>query len=214
LRKLIVKFFAVILILFGLTGVAGSIAGIPISNKYLKSFNTLPEINESVVAGFSSISGTITDVSTTTKNVTQTLIETKNSLSNASLLSDQAGTAFHQISKYVDFDILGYKPLAETSTYFNEIGDTLSELSSQISNTVDSLDVNIQDVDKLSRDFILISTKLDKVSEVSSKTLTLLPIGSFLKVANILLIYIAVLHLMFVIIGLGILSLSAENHNN
>ena len=211
MRKLIIlKFFAVILILFGAAGVVGSIAGIPIANKYLKSFNTLPEINESVVAGFSSISGTIIDVSTTTKNVTQTLIETKKSLSNASLLSDQAGTSFHQISTFVDFDILGYKPLAETSTYFDEIGDTLSELSSQISNTVDSLDVNIRDVNKLSRDFVLISAKLDKVSEVSSKTLTLLPIGSFLKVAYILLIYIAALHFMFVIIGLSILSLSAK----
>ena len=210
MRKLVLKFFAVILILFGVAGVVGSIAGIPIANKYLKSFSTLPEINESVVAGFSSISGTIVDVSTTTKNVTQTLIETKKSLSNASLLSDQAGTAFHQISKYVDFDILGYKPLAETSTYFNDIGDTLFELSNQISNTVDSFDANIQDIDKLSRDFILISAKLDKVSEVSSKILTLLPIGSFLKVAYILLIYIAALHLMFVIIGLGILSLSAK----
>ena len=204
------KIFAVILILFGVAGIVGSIAGIPIANKYLKSVNALPEINESVVAGFSSISGTITDVSTTTKNVTQTLIETKKSLSNASLLSDQAGTAFHQISKYVGFDILGYKPLAETSTYFNDIGDTLSELSNQISNTVDSLDVNIRDVAKLSQDFILISAKLDKVSEVSSKTMTLLPVGSFLKVAYILLIYIAVLHLMFVIIGLSILSLSAK----
>ena len=204
------KIFAVILILFGVAGMVGSIAGIPIANKYLKSVNALPEINESVVAGFSSISGTITDVSTTTKNVTQTLIETKKSLSNASLLSDQAGTAFHQISKYVGFDILGYKPLAETSTYFNDIGDTLSELSNQISNTVDSLDVNIRDVAKLSQDFILISAKLDKVSEVSSKTMTLLPVGSFLKVAYILLIYIAVLHLMFVIIGLSILSLSAK----
>ena len=210
MKILIIKFFAVILTLFGAAGMVGSIAGIPIANKYLKSFNTLPEINESVVAGFSSISGTIIDVSTTTKNVTQTLIETKKSLSSASSLSDQAGTAFHQISKYVDFDILGYKPLAETSTYFNDIGDTLSELSNQISNTVDFLDVNIRDVDKLSQDFILISAKLDKVSEVSSKTMTLLPIGSFLKVTYILLIYIAVLHLMFVIIGLSILSLSAK----
>src|SRR3972149_7365847 len=84
MKKLIVlKYFAVILILFGLAGVVGSIAGIPIANKYLKSFNTLPEINETVVAGFSSISGTIVDVSTTTKNITQTLIETKKSLSNA-----------------------------------------------------------------------------------------------------------------------------------
>jgi hypothetical protein len=210
MRKLVLIFFAVILILFGVAGVVGAIAGIPIANKYLKSIGTLPEINESVVAGFSSISGTVVDVSTTTKNVTKTLIETKKSLSNASLLSDQAGTAFRQISKYVDFDILGYKPLAETSTYFNDIGDTLSELSSQISNTVDSLDANIQDVDKLSQDFILISAKLDKISEVSSKTLTFLQIESFLKVAYILLIYIAVLHLMFVIIGLGILSLSAQ----
>jgi hypothetical protein len=207
MRKLILKFFAVILILFGVAGVVGSIAGIPIANKYLKGINTLPEINEAVVEGFSSISGTIVDVSKTTKNITQTLIETKKSLSNASLLSDQAGTAFHQISKYVDFDILGYTPLAETATYFNDIGDTLSALSSQISNTVGSLDVNIQDVNKLSQDFILISAKLDKVSEVSSKTLTVLPIESFLKVAYILLIYIAVLHLMFVIIGLGMLQL-------
>ena len=207
MRKLVLKFFAVILILFGVAGVVGAIAGIPIANKYLKSINTFPEINESVVAGFSSISGTIVDVSTTTKNVTKTLIETKNSLSNASLLSDQAGTAFHQISKYVDFNILGYKPLAETSTYFNDIGDTLSELSSQISNTVDSLDANIRDVNKLSQDFILISVKLDKISEISSKTLTFLPIESFLKVAYILLIYIAILHLMFLIIGLGMLLL-------
>lgn len=204
---IILKFFAVIIMLFGVAGVVGSLVGIPIANKYLKSFDTLPEINESVVAGFSSISGTIVDVSTTTKNITQTLIETKKSLSNASLLSDQAGTSFHQISNYVDFDILGYKPLAETSTYFNDIGDTLSDLSNQISNTVDSLDVNIRDVDKLSQDFILISAKLDKVSEISNKTLTLLPIGSFLKVAYILLIYIAILHLMFVFIGLGMLQL-------
>ena len=206
-KLIILKFFAVILILFGLAGIVGSIAGIPIANKYLKGINTFPEINESVVAGLSSISGTIVDVSTTTKNVTKTLIETKKSLSNASLLSDQAGTSFHQISNYVDFDILGYKPLAETSTYFNDIGDTLSDLSNQISNTVDSLDVNIRDVDKLSQDFILISAKLDKVSEISNKTLTLLPIESFLKVAYILLIYIAILHLMFVFIGLGMLQL-------
>jgi len=209
-KQIILKFFAFILILFGLAGVAGSIAGIPIANKYLKSFNTLPEINESVVDGFSSITGTITDVSTTTKNVTQTLIETKKSLSNASLLSDQTGVAFRQISKYVDFDILGYKPLAETSIYFNDIGNTLSELSNQISNIVDSLDVNIRDVDKLSQDFISITTKLDKVSKISSSTLTLLPIESFLKVAYVLLIYIAVLHLMFIIIGLCILSISSR----
>jgi hypothetical protein len=80
MKKLIIKFFAVILTLFGAAGIIGSIAGIPIAHKYLKSFNTLPEINESVVAGFSSISGTILDVSTTTKNVNQTLIETKKSL--------------------------------------------------------------------------------------------------------------------------------------
>ncbi|MCL5073127.1 MAG: hypothetical protein M1308_19895 [Actinobacteria bacterium] len=210
MKKLRLKIFAFILVLFGIVGMTGSIAGIPIASKYLKGMNTLPEINETVVAGFSSISATVTDVSSTTKNVTKTLIETKKSLSNASLLSDQAGTAFHQISEDVNFEIFGYKPLAETSTYFKDIGDTLAELSSQILNTVDSLDVNIQDVDKLSQDFILISAKLDKVSEVSNRTLTLLPIESFLRVAYIFLIYIAVLHLMFVIIGLGMLQLSSR----
>lgn len=209
-KPIILKIFAIILIVFGVAGIAASIAGIPVAKKYLKSINTIPEINESVVAGFSSVSGMITDVSATTKNVTQTLNETKRSLSNASLLSDQAADAFYQISKYVEFDILGYKPLEETSAYFNGIGDTLIELSSQISNTADSLDVNIQDVDKLSQDFVMISAKMDKVSEVSSKTLMLLPIESFLKVAYMLLIYIAVLHLMFVIIGLGILSLASR----
>jgi len=209
-KSIILKIFAFILILFGVAGIAGSIAGIPVANKYLRSVNTLPEINESVVAGFSSISGMITDVSATTKNVTQTLTETKESLKNASELSDEAAAAFYEISQYVEFDILGFKPLAETSTYFNDLGDTLTELSGQISNTAGSLDVNIRDVDKLSQDFTQISTKMDKVSEVSSKTLTLLPVESFLKVAYVLLIYIAVLHLMFVITGLGILSLSSR----
>jgi len=209
-KQKILKIFAFIIIIFGAAGMAGSIAGIPIANKYLKNINPLPEIKESVIDGFSSITGTITDVSATTKNVTQTLEETQKSLTNASLLSDQSGKAFHEISKYVDFDVFGYKPLAETSVYFNEIGDTLFELSDQISSTVDSLDVNIQDINKLSQDFILISAKLDNVSKISSKTLTFLPIESFLNVAYMLLSYIAVLHLMFVIIGLGILSLSTK----
>ena len=131
----------------------------------------------------------------------------RESLLAASKTADTSAEAIYSIAELTDFDILGIKPMADASEYFNIIGDNLKTLSASILETANSLQINEDDVLRIGANFKEVSVKLNVISTEINQTVSIIFENNFIKLVNILTTYIIVLHFMFVIIGFSMILL-------
>jgi len=113
--------------------------------------------------------------------------------------------AIYSISKLTDFNILGFKPMAETGQYFNQIGDDLKTLSVSILATAEALKTNEEDLSRIGTNFKDVTLQLNTISGEISHTVSIVVQDNVLNLINILTIYITVLHFMFILIGLSLM---------
>ncbi|MBM3707381.1 MAG: hypothetical protein FJW69_03420 [Actinobacteria bacterium] len=207
-KRIIVFIISIILILFGLSGTALSTFFITKANEFVGNLKQIESINTSIKGGFESITNIASDTHIATVNIASSIKNARQSLQYAADTSKESASAVYSIADLTGFDIFGFKPLEEAGDYFTTIGDNLNLLSQKIEDTANSLQTNEKDVIKLGEDFKEASLKLNMISSELSQTTTLILEGNFIKMINIILIYMAILHFMFIIIGVALITLT------
>lgn len=209
-KKLLVYLFAIILIFFGLAGILTSIIFAGKVKEFSASIKDIENINTSVSLSFEAITSVVKNTQTATENIAESINNAKDSLVSASKTASTSSEAVYSIAEITNFDILGYRPMEEASKYFILLGDNLLDLSQNINQTANSLDVNESDIKILGSDFEEIFSRLETISSEMENTMTFISSGNYSGLMNIAIIYIAVLHFMFLITGLALIGLAKQ----
>jgi hypothetical protein len=204
-KRVFVNILSLILIVFGIAGSVFSIVFMKKINLFTGNVKQIENINTSLKSGFESITIIAKNTGTATENMAASIKSARLSLEAASGTAASSADAIYSISKLTDFDILGFKPMAETGQYFNQIGDDLKTLSVSILATAEALKTNEEDLSKIGTNFEEASLKLNVISGEISKTVSIVVQDNVLNLINILTIYITVLHFMFILIGLSLM---------
>jgi hypothetical protein len=204
-KRVFVNILSLILIVFGIAGSVFSIVFMKKINLFTGNVKQIENINTSLKSGFESITVIAKNTGTATENMAASIKSARLSLEAASGTAASSADAIYSISKLTDFDILGFKPMAETGQYFNQIGDDLKTLSVSILATAEALKTNEEDLSKIGTNFEEASLKLNVISGEISKTVSIVVQDNVLNLINILTIYITVLHFMFILIGLSLM---------
>jgi hypothetical protein len=212
MRRFILTIVSVLLIIFGILGIVFSFVFIPKLSPVSVSNETFNTLSVSITEGFNSISAAMENASIATTNIAESVNNAKDSLETASQVTEETAKAFMEMSKLVDFDVLGLKPFESVYIYFQDGSKSLSALSEDLTKTGQSLSVNSSDIRQLGSGFADISDKINNFSTSFNKTTSSISFDQFSKVLNYLKIYIAVLHAMFILIGFSILFLNAKQN--
>jgi len=210
-KRIIVFIISIILILFGLSGTALSTFFILKANEFVGNLKQIENINTSIKGGFESITNIASNTHIATVNIASSIKNARESLIYASDTSKNSAEAVYSIADLTGFDIFGFKPLEDAGYYFTTIGDNLNMLSQKIEETADALQTNEKDVIKLGEDFKETSVKLNLISSELSQTTTLILENNFIKMVNIILSYMVILHFMFIITGIALITLTRGN---
>jgi len=204
-KRVFVNILSLILIIFGIAGSVFSIVFMKKINLFTGNVKQIENINTSLKSGFESITVIAKNTGTATDNMAASIKSARLSLEAASGTAASSADAIYSISKLTDFDILGFKPMAETGQYFNQIGDDLKTLSVSILATADALKTNEEDLSRIGTNFKEVTVQLDTISGEISRTVSIVVQDNVLNLINILTIYITVLHFMFILIGLSLM---------
>jgi hypothetical protein len=204
-KRVFVNILSLILIIFGIAGSVFSIVFMKKINLFTGDVKQIENINTSLKSGFESITVIAKNTSTATANMAESIKSARLSLEAASGTAASSADAIYSIAKITDFDILGFKPMAETGQYFNQIGDDLKTLSASILATAAALQTNEEDLSRIGTNFEEVSLQLNTISGEISRTVSIVVQDNVLNLINILTIYITVLHFMFILIGLSIM---------
>jgi hypothetical protein len=204
-KRVFVNILSLILIVFGIAGSAFSIVFMQKVNQFTGNVKQIETINTSLKSGFESITTITKNTGIATANMAESIKSARLSLEAASGTAASSADAIYSIAKITDFDILGFKPMAETGQYFNQIGDDLKVLSVSILATAEALQTNEKDIARIGTNFEEVSTKLNVISGEINRTVSIVVQDNVLKLVNILTIYITVLHFMFILIGLSLM---------
>ncbi|MBM3706710.1 MAG: hypothetical protein FJW66_09330 [Actinobacteria bacterium] len=193
---------------FGITGCIPSFAGI----YFVKNFN-IDRVNSTEMlstfgSSMDSVTGLIKDSSTALKNAAGTVLEAKDSLADASKMLDESSVALLEISKLVNFEILGIKPMEGVSRYFISIADDLDSLAVSVEAMSASIGGNAGDLNKISEDLEEISFRLDNFTASFLKTSETVPSFGLKSILYFILIYLGILNIIFVMIGISLLVLN------
>jgi len=210
MRRFILSVIAVLLIAFGIAGIVFSFVFMPKLSPVSISNETLNTLSVSITEGFDSMSIAMKNASIATSDIAESVNSAKDSLETASLVTEETSKAFKEMSKLVDFDILGLKPFESVYVYFQNGSDSLSQLSKDLANTGESLNINSGDIKALGGSLADISGKMNNLSVSFNKTTSSISFDQFDKILGYLKIYIAILHAMFVLIGFSILFLNTK----
>jgi len=210
MKRLILYIISVLLIAFGILGIVFSLVFVPKLSPINLSNETLNTLTVSISEGFDSISTAMKNASVATEDIAGSVITAKDSLETASIVTDDTSKAFKEMSKLVDFDILGLKPFESVSTYFQDGSESLGQLSKDLANTGKSLDANAGDIEQLGGSLDDISVKINNLSVSFSETASSVSFDQFSKIFDYLKIYISVLHAMFILIGFSIIFLNTK----
>ncbi len=204
-RSFFIRTISAIVIVFGVSGLILSAIGLVQLNRYFPSkAGTLASdisLNESI----DSATGLMEDTSIVLKNASLTLDQIEKSLTNSQKLLQNTSKAFFDIAETVNFEILGYRPLEKSYKYFINIGDSLSVLSSDIEATGKHLNTNSRDLVKTSESMDAAAKNINKVYSNFSESLTKIAGYGINSLLKCLLVYIIVLHLIFILIGLAMI---------
>jgi len=214
MRRFILNIISLILIIFGISGIVFSFIFIPKLSPINISNETFNTLSVSITEGFNSIATAMQNASIATTDIAESVNNAKDSLETASKVTDETSKAFKEMSKLVDFDILGLKPFETVYVYFKSGSESLSQLSKDLLNTGKSLYMNSSDIRQLGSDLAEISVKMTNLSVSFNKTTSFISFDQFGKILNYLKIYIAALHAMFILIGFSILFLNAKQDNS
>ena len=118
MRRLILYIISVLLIAFGILGIVFSFVFIPKLSPVNLSNETLNTLTVSITEGFDSISLAMKNAAVATSDIAESVTSAKDSLETASVVTNDTSKAFNEMSKLVDFDILGLKPFESVYTYF------------------------------------------------------------------------------------------------
>ena len=179
-------------------------------NLFTGNVKQIENINTSLKSGFESITVIAKNTGIATDNMAESIKSARLSLEAASGTAASSADAIYSISKLTDFDILGFKPMAETGQYFNQIGDDLKTLSVSILATSEALKTNEEDLSRIGTNFEEASLKLNIISGEISRTVSIVVQDNVLNLINILTIYITVLHFMFILIGLSLILVAKQ----
>ena len=210
MRRFILSVIAVLLIAFGIAGIVFSFVFMPKLSPVSISNETLNTLSVSITEGFYSMSIAMKNASIATSDIAESVNSAKDSLETASLVTEETSKAFKEMSKLVDFDILGLKPFESVYVYFQNGSESLSQLSKDLTNTGESLNINSGDIKALGSSLADISGKMNNLSVSFNKTTSSIPFDQFDKILGYLKIYIAILHAMFALIGFSILFLNTK----
>jgi len=210
MRRFILSVIAVLLIAFGIAGIVFSFVFMPKLSPVSISNETLNTLSVSITEGFDSMSIAMKNASIATSDIAESVNSAKDSLETASLVTEETSKAFKEMSKLVDFDILGLKPFESVYVYFQNGSESLSQLSKDLTNTGESLNINSGDIKALGSSLADISSKMNNLSVSFNKTTSSIPFDQFDKILGYLKIYIAILHAMFALIGFSILFLNTK----
>jgi hypothetical protein len=204
-KRVFVNILSLILIIFGVAGSVFSIVFMKKINLFTGNVKQIENINTSLKSGFESITVIAKNTGTATDNMAASIKSARLSLEAASGTAASSAEAIYSISKLTDFDILGFKPMAETGQYFNQIGDDLKTLSVSILATAEALKTNEEDLSRIGTNFKDVSLQLNTISGEISRTVSIVVQDNVLNLINILTIYITVLHFMFILIGISLM---------
>jgi hypothetical protein len=206
-KSKIVVIFSIIILLFGVIGCILSFGGIYLVRNLNLGVSD-SQIITTVSSSLGSATKTLEDSSTALKNIAITVGAAKDSLGSASVMLLNSSEALVQIAETMNFEIIGIKPLEDTSQYFLSIADDLVILSGNIDNLSQSLGTNVGDINTLSTDLGDISTRLDNVStSLSESTETGLGLG-IKSLLYIILAIMGTLNIMFILIGSSLIILN------
>jgi hypothetical protein len=204
-KRVFVNILSLILIVFGIAGSVFSIVFMKKINLFTGNVKQIENINTSLKSGFESITVIAKNTGAATENMAASIKSARLSLEAASGTAASSADAIYSISKLTDFNILGFKPMAETGQYFNQIGDDLKTLSVSILATAEALKTNEEDLSRIGTNFEDVSLQLNTISGEISRTVSIVVQDNVLNLINILTIYITVLHFMFILIGLSLM---------
>ncbi|MHB1376512.1 MAG: hypothetical protein ACYCXB_03705 [Candidatus Humimicrobiaceae bacterium] len=156
------------------------------------------------------MSAAMKNASIATSDIAESVSNAKDSLETASLVTEETSKAFKEMSKLVDFELLGLKPFESVYIYFQDGSESLSLLSKDLANTGKSLNINSGDIKALGSSLADISGKMNNLSVSFNKTTSSIPFDQFGKILSYLKIYIAILHAMLALIGFSILFLNTK----
>jgi hypothetical protein len=210
MRRFILSIIALLLIAFGILGIVFSFVFIPKLSPVNISNETFSTLSVSIKEGFDSISKAMDNTAVAADNIAESVTGAKNSLETASKVSDETSKAFMEMSKLVDFEILGLKPFEDVYIYFQDGSDSLSALSKDLLVTGKSLNMNSSDIRQLGSSLADISKKINNLSVSFNQTAGSISFDQFGKILSYLKIYIAALHAMFILIGFSILFLNIK----
>jgi hypothetical protein len=210
MKRFVLNVISILLIAFGILGIVFSFVFIPKLSPVSINNETLNTLSISITEGFDSISTAMKNASIATSDIAESVNSAKDSLETASIVTNDTSKAFKEMSKLVDFDILGLKPFESVYVYFQDGSESLSQLSKDLADTGESLNINSGDIKTLGNNLADISGKINNLSVSFNKTTGSISFDQFGKVFNYLKIYIAILHAMFILIGLSILFLNTK----
>ena len=201
-KRIFITIFSIISILFGLSGAIVSFGGIFVLNSYEENIDNIHELSLSVAGTIEKTADMLKNSNETTGHIAESIRITKNTISYTSEISYDSGMAFKEVAGLVGFEILGFQPLWAAEEYFNDIGNNLTGLSEELSMAEDNLEINASDLDRVGRDLENISTELGDVSTRFNQTINSFSIYNLVLIIKYLLVYLAVLNIIFILNGI------------
>jgi len=183
-----------VLIVYGIIG-----AIVCFSN--LSTVASLGGLQAPVEAEFKSVSQTLDHASDAAARAAASIREGKSALHSGSEVVEQAADAFGAISDVAGFEVLGWRPFGTAGPYFKQLDGNLEKLAIELVKTGDAMEGNAADMELIADDLMDVSNNFDMIA----RKFTSDGGGSLKKLFTSLLIYAALLHLMFALTGLLLL---------
>ena len=210
MRKLIINVISVFLILFGIAGIIFSFMLIPRLSPINLDNETMSNLNISINEGFDSITSAMDNASVTAIGISGSIGTAKDSLATAAQVTDETSKAFSEMSKLVDFEILGLKPFNSVYVYFQDGSKSLKQLSKNLTSTSKSLGINTNDIKELGNSIADISAKIENLSVSFDKASNSVSFSQLNKIIVYFKTYICVLHAMFLLTGACLLLINMK----
>lgn len=210
MRKLIINIISGFMIIFGIAGIIFSLMFIPKASSLSLGSETINNLNISISEGFDSITSAMNNASTAAIGISGSIETAKDSLGTAAQVTEETSKAFNEMSKLVDFEILGLKPFESVYMYFQDGGESLKQLSKDLKNTSESLKTNTSDIKELGDNLADISGKIENLSVSYNNATSSVPFDQFNKIINYSKAYICILHAMFLLTGTSLILLNMK----
>ncbi|MCE5329169.1 hypothetical protein LLG07_02400 [bacterium] len=210
MHKLIINVISIFLIIFGIAGIIFSFIFIPKLSPVNLNNETIDSLNVSISEGFDSITSAMNNASTTAIGISGSIETAKDSLETAAQVTEETSKAFNEMSKLVDFEILGLKPFESVYMYFQDGSESLEQLSKDLTNTGKSLKTNTSDIKELGDNLADISGKIKNLSVSYNNAADSISFSQSDKIIDYFKAYICILHAMFILAGTSLILLNIK----